>query len=150
MASSTRLRPAVPRGAGRPKVVLVDDNPMTVKLAEYMFREDGWEFRGFTSAKKALEALETFEPDLIISDFRMPEMNGPEFVLAASQMHDLTPTLIVTAFDDDEAVIAELRKASVPCLRKTEGLTELVLQARNLVSVRQSLKCKTFSVGISA
>lgn len=150
MAGSTRLRPVAQRGAGQPKVVLLDDNPMTVKLAEYMFREDGWDFRGYTSAKKALEALQTFEPDLIVSDFRMPEMNGPEFLLAASQIHDLTPSLIVTAFDDDETVVAQLRKASVPCLRKTEGLTELVLQARKLISVRQSLKSKTFSMGISA
>lgn len=128
------------RIGGRLKVVVVDDNPMTMKLASYLFNEDGWEVFGFTSPLLALEAMKAFEPDLIITDYRMPEMNGPEFLLAASQMHDLTPGMVMTAFNDDPSVAAELRRAAVPCVRKTDGLTEITGLARKLVAVRQSLR----------
>lgn len=142
--SQTSYRPV----DGRLKVVLVDDHATTVKLASYIFQEDGWEVYGFTSPLMALEALKNFEPDLIVSDFRMPGMNGPEFLLAAGRLHELTPGLIMTAYDDDSTVASDLRKAAVPSVSKADGLTELLIQARKLVSVRQTLKSKppmTFS-----
>jgi len=123
-------------------LVLVDDNPMTVKLACHIFTEDGWDAHGFTSAWAALEALKVFEPDLIIADYRMPEMSGPEFLLAASRIHELTPKLIMTAYEDDDRVKVALRKAAVPSVSKADGLTELLNRARLLVAVRSSIKLK--------
>lgn len=149
MTAPTKTRTFKPGISGL-KVVIVDDHATTVKLATFMFREDGWDVYGFTSARMALETLKSFEPDLIISDFRMPEMSGPEFLLAAAGLHDLTPGLIMTAYDDDSNIAADLRKAAVPCVSKADGLTELLTQARKLVSVRQSLKSKTMAVSASA
>ena len=139
MRISKRLVPST-SGKEPLRVVLVDDNPMTVKLAAYVFSDAGWRVDGFTSPLKALEALRTFEPDLIITDFRMPEMSGPQFLLAAEKLHELTPKLVLTAFDDEECVQSVLRKAGVACLSKTLGLTELLARAHELVSVRTSLK----------
>ena len=147
------LRPSSERRLRKPlgmSVVIVDDNPMTVKLARHIFSEEGWEVHGFTSAWTALEALKGCEPDLIIADFRMPEMNGPEFLLAASRIHELTPKLIMTAYDDDERVQAALRKASVPSVSKADGLSELLQRARQLVSVRHSLKQKVMAAGMAS
>ena len=127
-------------------VFLVDDNPWTVKLAAYVMRQAGWDVHPHTSPSRALAELESVEPDLIITDFQMPEMNGPEFLLAAEQLHPATPTLVMTAFDDDPAVQSVLRKASIPCVSKTKGLTRIAEVANALVSVRRAVKRKTLSV----
>ena len=133
--------------AGALRVVVVDDHEMTVKLACYVFREAGWRADGFTSPRAALEAMKSFEPDLIVSDFRMPELSGPDFLLAAERLHELTPRLIMTAYDDEEAVQVALRRAGVPSVEKAKGLTELLSAAQQLVAVRRSVKARALSVG---
>jgi DNA-binding NarL/FixJ family response regulator len=125
----------------------VDDNPMTVKLAMFFFQQAGWEAHGHTSPVAAIEDLKTFEPDLIITDFRMTEMNGPEFLLAAEQLHPTTPKLVMTAFDDDPAVQSVLRKAAIPCVSKTQGLTAIVDIASELISVRRAVRSKAMACG---
>lgn len=142
MRISKRMPPRTPSQGPQLRVLFVDDNPMTVKLAGYLFAEAGWRMDGFTSPLQALEALRHFEPDLIVTDFRMPEMSGPEFLLAAEQLHELTPKMVLTAYDDEECVQSVLRKAGVPALSKTLGLTELIARAHELVSVRRSVKGK--------
>ncbi len=127
------------------RVLLVDDNPVTVKLAEYSFNQAGWEVRAHNSPLTALKDLSNFEPDLIITDFRMPELNGPEFLLAAEQIHPTVPKLVMTAFDDDPIIQATLRKAGIPSVSKLKGLAEVVSIATGLTAVRRSVKCKSAS-----
>jgi len=124
-------------------VVLVDDNAMTVKLATYMFQEAGWQVHGFTSAERALEALREIEPDVIVTDFRMPGMSGPDFLLRADTLHELTPKLVMTAYGDEPWIQDQLRKAGVKAVSKTRGLTEVLAAAEELASVRQALKRKS-------
>jgi two-component system response regulator HydG len=133
------------RGKNPVRILLVDDNPTTVKLALYFFKQAGWDAHGHTSPVKALKDLHTFEPDLIVTDFRMVEMNGPEFLLAAEQLHPATPSLVMTAYDDDPAVQSVLRKASVPSVSKTKGLTRIVEIATELISVRKAVKQKALA-----
>ena len=128
-------------------VVVVDDNTTTVKLATYSFEQAGWKVFGFESPILALKELSDIEPDLIITDYRMPELNGPEFLLAAEQVFPTVPKLVMTAFDDDPVVQACLRKAGVPSVSKMRGLTEIVAIATALVAVRQSVKLKAMAVG---
>lgn len=133
------------RPKGSLRILLVDDNPTTIKLALYFFEQAGWDAHGHLSPVEALKDLHTFEPDLIVTDFRMPEMNGPEFLLAAEQLHPATPSLVMTAYDDDPAVQSVLRKASVPSISKTKGLTRIVEIATELTSVRRAVKQKAMS-----
>ena len=142
---TSRSAPDAPvafRKEAKPQIVLVDDNPMTVKLATYIFQEAGWKVHGFTSPEVALEALRSFEPDMIVTDFYMPQMNGIEFLLCVETLHPTTPKLVMTAHDDEEFVQVVLRRASVPSVNKNKGLTEVLSMATRLVQVRQAVKEK--------
>jgi CheY-like chemotaxis protein len=77
------------------KVMLVEDDPDIAVLAEIALSEIGeLEFIHFYSGVEALAQVEEVRPDLVILDYRMPEMNGSE-VLAGLREKELTRTLPV-------------------------------------------------------
>jgi CheY-like chemotaxis protein len=65
-------------GASGAGVLVVDDNPANLKLARLILAHEGYEVRTADDAEKALEALETFRPRLILMDLQMPGMDGFE------------------------------------------------------------------------
>jgi two-component system, cell cycle response regulator DivK len=61
--------------AGEP-ILIVDDNPMNLKVARVMLQVAGYEVRIATDAAEALTMLQTFRPRLILMDLQMPGMDG--------------------------------------------------------------------------
>jgi CheY-like chemotaxis protein len=59
-------------------VMIVDDNPINLKLLEDMLLQRGHEVRSFPLGRLALAAAAKYPPDLILLDINMPEMNGYE------------------------------------------------------------------------
>jgi two-component system cell cycle response regulator DivK len=60
------------------KILLVEDNPVNRRLAMFLLRSQGYQVAEATSAKEALEFLQTDHPDLIVMDIQLPGMDGLE------------------------------------------------------------------------
>jgi DNA-binding NtrC family response regulator len=121
-------------------LVIVDDNATTVKLAKHIFEEGGWSPKGFTKPSDALSYMQVHEPDFVLTDFRMPEMNGPEFIIEVRKLYEGLPVLIMTSFDDAPEIRVTLRKAGVPCINKARGMAEVLSFSNELIAVRRELK----------
>jgi CheY-like chemotaxis protein len=73
---------ALPNGSSAPgmlagvRVLVVDDDPDTRELIEAVLHESGAHVRSVPSARSALEEIESFRPDLLMSDIGMPEEDG--------------------------------------------------------------------------
>src|SRR5258705_11708773 len=59
-------------------VLVVDDNPDKLSLIETALRVAGYNVRTAVDGQDALEAIEAYQPDLVITDVMMPRMNGYE------------------------------------------------------------------------
>ena len=76
-------------------VLLVDDNDLARKAAANVMLYLGWEVRDFSSAIEALAVIVTVnEFDLVVSDCKMPTMNGAEFFSEVRRLVCPTPPLI--------------------------------------------------------
>ncbi len=86
-------------------ILVVDDEPAWLQILAYILKKKGYEVRGESSAAAALEALKTFRPDMIVSDVRMPDMNGFDFLdrVRRSRKISRTPFVFISAIDDEES-----------------------------------------------
>jgi DNA-binding response OmpR family regulator len=87
------------------QILIVDDEPAWLQILLYILRKKGYEVRGETNAADALKALNEFKPDLIVSDVRMPDMNGFDFLdrVKHSRKSSSIPFVFITAIDDYES-----------------------------------------------
>lgn len=82
------------------KVMLVEDDPDIAVIAEIALREiGGLEFVHFAAGREALAGAREADPDLIILDYRMPDMNGVEVLkaLRSDSLFRHIPILFMTA-----------------------------------------------------
>jgi DNA-binding NtrC family response regulator len=83
------------------KTLLVDDDELIRDSLKIAFSAKGCAMRVAESAEEGLEAIAEEEFDIIISDFRLPCMNGLEFLKLAAISHPDAVRLLITAYRDD-------------------------------------------------
>lgn len=67
----------------------------------------------FTDPNAALDRCEDMQFDLLVSDYRMPEMSGVEFLARSIASNPNTPRVIVSGFADRDAIIAAINEAQL-------------------------------------
>lgn len=110
------------REKGDIKVLIVDDEPGFLELAEiFLKREDErLDVRTTTSPVEGLEVLENEKCDVTISDYKMPEMDGIEFLKAMREVGWDIPFIILTGKGHEEAAMKALNLGADRYLKKEE------------------------------
>src|SRR5450432_1690231 len=88
------------------RVLFVDDEPTLLKMYRLVFEQEQeeWEIAFANGAAEALELMETAPYDVIVSDMRMPGMNGADLVLEVMKLYPQTSRLIMSGYADQESV----------------------------------------------
>jgi len=133
---SAALRAA--SGIGGRKVLVVDDDDlMRSGIAKSLLRE-GWEVAEAENGLAALESLQQFQPDVIMLDLMMPEMDGFEFLNALRlkpECRDI-PVLVVTAKDLSESERDELNlRVERVVYKGSAALAELLSEIGDVLEV---------------
>ncbi len=103
------------------RVLLLDDEPYILNaLRRCLTSIDADQLNGealraeaFTSSDAALERCEECEFDLVITDYRMPAMNGVEFLIRLMDIQPEVPRVIISGFADRGAIIAAVNEAQL-------------------------------------
>jgi DNA-binding NtrC family response regulator len=125
-SEQTMPKPAT-EAAERPlTIVIVDDEPVNRKALSRFFRERGYAPRLFGSAEAALsEIREGLAPDLVISDYRMPGMDGLQFVEQLRASKIAAPVIVLTAYGDIDAYFRFFSLGVFEYVHKPVGHSEL-------------------------
>jgi two-component system cell cycle response regulator DivK len=85
--------------AGEP-ILIIDDNPINLKLEKILLVVEGYDVRTATDAEEALKVMETFVPRLVLMDLQLPGMSGLELTQKIKSNPRLKNTIIlaVTAY----------------------------------------------------
>ena len=84
--------------------------------------------------QQAVELIKSLKPDIAILDIRMPKLNGIEVVRQVKSLSPNTKTLILTAYDDDEYILALMEAGASGYLLKTAHEKELIDSVRGVHS----------------
>ena len=99
--------------SARPRILVVDDEEAILETMTFTF-EDDYEVLTSSSARDALALLEREGPvAVVISDQRMPEMTGVEFLSKVFALHPTTVRIILTGFADMDAIIRSINDGHV-------------------------------------
>ncbi len=82
------------------KILIVDDDEAIRTLYEMELKDAGFYVETAESGPKALEAIETFRPDLVTLDIRMPGMNGLEVLGEIRKRHTTLPVVLCSAYGE--------------------------------------------------
>jgi CheY-like chemotaxis protein len=81
-------------------ILLVDDDPIFLKVLDRCLAERGHCLRLATSGPEALERMEEKIPDLVFSDIEMPGMDGIELLRQVGERFPGVPVVLLTAYGD--------------------------------------------------
>lgn len=125
----------------RMKILIIDDERMTVTMLEHLLHKNGYNRTlGLSDSRRALETCDAFDPDLILLDLIMPQMDGfavLETLRSSDDPESFLPIVVLTADASEEAKERALELGATDFLVKPVSPTEAVLRIRNLLEIRR-------------
>lgn len=112
------------------KVLVIEDDTHIWKLIEYKLKKEKHELTWASDGLKALEILETFKPDLILSDVMVPYMDGIQILKKIKSNEDLKniPVIMLTSKAQEKDIIKGLELGAQDYMAKPFSPTELILR----------------------
>jgi CheY-like chemotaxis protein len=109
-------------------ILVVDDEPAWLRSMAMELRRVGYDVKEAQSASQALSLLAKYHPDLIVSDLRMPDMNGFDLLekIRHSPSTSATPVVFFSAIDDFHAKKIARELGATACLLKPYDKQDLV------------------------
>lgn len=94
-------------------IAIVDDEPNILNALKRILRRQGWNILTYSDPLLALNELVELHFELIISDFRMPAMNGVELLLKLKKFRPDAIRIVLSGQSDMKAVLDAINKAEV-------------------------------------
>lgn len=115
------------------KIVVVDDEKIVTSAFSTLLKVEGFsDAHFFNSPKEALEFLKDNTPDLVISDFLMPEMNGLEFLSEVKSMYPEVSKILLTGYADKENAIRAINEIGLyRYIEKPWNNDDLIINIKN-------------------
>lgn len=104
---------AVASAEREPTLLLVDDEENILAALRRLLRRDGYRILSATSGTEGLQLLETYPVDVIISDQRMPQMTGVEFLRKAKTSFPDTIRIVLSGYTELQSIIDAVNEGAV-------------------------------------
>ncbi len=127
------------------RILVVDDEPLNLKLFEALLTPLGYEVVTAESGQKALSVINKTEIDLILLDVMMPGINGFEIcrILKSREDTRLIPVIMITALNDIEAKVQGIESGADDFISKPPNKFELTTRIKSLLRARNLNKSLT-------
>lgn len=120
------------------QVLVVDDTPANLKLLVDILSIAGYSVRPAPSGKLALRSIALEQPDLILLDINMPEMNGYEVATEIRKIPDyrLIPIIFISALDDTSNKVKGFEAGGVDYITKPFQPAEVIARINTHLTIR--------------
>src|SRR5512137_2998977 len=107
-----------PRSTAMKPVWIVDDDRSIRWVLEKALAREGIPYKAFSSAYEALQALAVSQPQVLVSDIRMPGESGLSLLAKVKERYPHIPVIVMTAYSDLESAVAAFQGGAFEYLPK--------------------------------
>ncbi|MBU1906421.1 MAG: sigma-54 dependent transcriptional regulator, partial [Candidatus Omnitrophica bacterium] len=118
-------------------ILVVDDEPLVRGSLSELLTLSGYAVSTAKDGKEALELLKTYEADVIISDIRMPKMNGLQLLKGIKKASPGTPVIFMTGYASIESAVEAMREGAYDYITKPIVDSEIKIIIERIVKERK-------------
>jgi DNA-binding NtrC family response regulator len=119
------------------KILIVDDEPFNLDLLEQELTDLGYSTERAGDGAQALSKIDNANPDLVLLDYRMPDMNGIEVLQAVRRSHKELPVVIITAHGSIELAVEAVKAGADDFITKPFDPEHLALVVQRCLARAQ-------------
>jgi len=119
-------------------VWIVDDDQSIRWVLEKALQRENMPYRSFTNPQDVLDAFDKEEPQILISDIRMPRGNGIDLLQQVKAEHPHVPVIIMTAYSDLDSAVSSFQGGAFEYLTKPFDIAKSIELIRR--AVEESLR----------
>src|SRR6201984_452689 len=119
-----------------PAILIVEDEAKMRRLLELNLGEDGFTTLSAGEAESGLKLLHGSSVDLVVTDLKLPGMNGLEFLQAVKRQNSALPVVVMTAFGSVETAVEAMKAGASDYVLKPFSLTEMRMVIHKELDVR--------------
>jgi DNA-binding NtrC family response regulator len=120
-----------------PTILIVEDEPKMLRLLELNLADEGYTARTASTAENGLKILASDRVDLVLSDVKLPGMNGLEFLQAVKRANAAIPVVMMTAYGTVESAVEAMKDGASDFVLKPFSIEEIKLIIRKELEVRR-------------
>ena len=106
-------------------ILIVDDDELMRSFLSAVLREEGYLVEEANDGQEGLAKFLSYDPDLVITDLKMPDMTGLELMVQGKKTRDGTPWIIITAYGSISNAVEAIKAGA------SDYLTELYQSLMN-------------------
>lgn len=124
-APGTSSPPGAPSGRCRGRILVVDDEPNARAALTALLADEGYAVESAADGVNALGKLSSFAAELVLTDLKMPRMDGLELLRRLHARDADLPVVVMSAFGDPETTRGTMRAGARHCVAKPVDLDQL-------------------------
>jgi len=125
------------------KLLLIDDEQDILRVLSMSLKSDGYEVVSALSGKEGLDIFKKESPDIVLTDIKMPGMDGIEVLQNVKKINPETEVIIITGHGDIDTAIEALQYGASDFINKPirdEALSIALERAKEKIAIRMKLK----------
>ena len=127
-------------------ILVVDDEPNYLIVLSELLKEEGFEVLTAQRGEEGLNIVEETDLDLVLTDMRMPGMDGLELLTATKKYNKDLPVIMITAFGEVEKAVVAMKAGAYNYLAKPFNNEELLVNIRKAIEhyslLRENLRLR--------
>ncbi|QQS33484.1 MAG: sigma-54-dependent Fis family transcriptional regulator [Acidobacteriota bacterium] len=121
------------------KILLVDDDDSLRRVLEFQLTEAGHSVVSESDGREAVRSYSAEEFDCVITDWRMPKMNGAQVVQQITAINSDLPIIVITAFGDVDTAVEAMRGGAFDFITKPFNRQEILLTIEKALKFGKAL-----------
>jgi len=119
------------------KVLVIDDERGILDTISILLRGEGFEVTALQNGREALDRFDELEPDIVLTDIRMPSISGIEVLESVRSWDPQTPVILMTAQASLQSAMKAVNEGAFYYLQKPFSNDELVVLCKRAVETRR-------------